>query len=219
MVLQNRSQPWVVATLLALGVFSCTREPASPRGTVPTTSIAVVEAAQGDATVVRGAAKLAAAPGLRLETGDRLETGTPGKMRVRMTDDSVLAIGAGTKLALAELALDEKARSGRIDVALGRFWMNVTKWTGSGESRYEIATPNAVAGVRGTTLWGDTDVDAICALEGSIEVRSRRNAALAPASLSAGNCASRLGEGELAPLSPTSEQIQKYLDEVLIRTK
>jgi hypothetical protein len=219
MAASNRSITRLAAMLIVVSSFSCSREPATPRGQASDPSIAVVEAVEGDASVVHGSQKTAAAPGLRLTAGDRLETGTPGKMRARLTDDSVLAIGANTTLALAELALDDAARRGRIDVALGRFWMNVTKWTGTGESRYEISTPTAVAGVRGTTLWGDTDVDAICALEGTIEVRSRRSPDLPPASLSAGNCASKLREGELAPLAPSPEQLQKFLDEILIRTK
>jgi hypothetical protein len=214
-----RSVPCLAAATLALGICSCTPEPATPRGGGGVPSIAVVEATEGEASVIHESKKLVAAPGLRLASGDRLETGTPGKMRVRMSDDTVLAIGSNTKLALAELSMDEETRRGRIDVALGRFWMNVTQWTGKGESRFEVATPNAVAGIRGTTLWGDTDVDAICALEGTIEVRSRRNEGISPATLSAGSCVSRLSEGELAPLTPTSEQLQKFLGEVLIRTK
>jgi hypothetical protein len=206
------------ALLLAFVTLSCT-EPATPRGDAGVASIAVVEAVEGEATVLHDSQKLAAAPGFRLKAGDGLETGTPGKMRVRLTDDSVLAIGAGTKLALSQLVADEVSRSGRIDVALGRFWLNVSTWTGTGSSSYEVATPNAVAGVRGTTLWGDTDVDAICALEGTVEVRSARDVTLTAATITAGNCASRLSKGELAPLTPTSEQLQKFLDEVLIRPK
>jgi hypothetical protein len=219
MAASNRSILSLAATLLAALSFSCAREPATPRGQASGASIAVVEAVEGNAFVVHASQKIAAAPGLRLAAGDRLETGAPGKLRARLSDDSVLAIGANTTLALAELAIDDAARRGRIDVTLGRFWMNVTKWTGTGESRYEISTPTAVAGVRGTTLWGDTDVDAICALEGTIEVRSRRSPDLPPATLSAGNCASNLRAGELAPLAPSAEQLQRFLDEILIRTK
>jgi hypothetical protein len=215
---QNPAAARLVAAVLALGAFSCT-EPATPRGVAGPVSIAVVEAVEGDVTVLHESKKLPAAPGLRLVAGDGLETGSPGKARVRLADDSILALGASTQLALTRLAMDEATRSGRIDVALGRFWMKVEKWTGTGASAYEVATPSAVAGVRGTTLWGDTDVDAICALEGTIEVRSVRDTTLAAASLSAGNCASRLSKGELAPLTPTSEQLQKFLDEVLIRPK
>jgi hypothetical protein len=219
MATHHRTIPYFITVLVVFGVCSCTPEPATPRGTGGVPPIAVVEATEGETTVIHESQKLTAAPGLRLAAGDRLETGAPGKMRVRLSDDSVLAMGANTKLALVELVMDGEARRGRIDVALGRFWMNVTKWTGQGESRYEVATPNAVAGIRGTTLWGDTGVDAICALEGTIEVRSRRNEDLPPSTLSAGNCASRLSEGELAPLTPTSEQLQSFLGEVLIRTK
>lgn len=214
----NRPVARLAAALLALGTFSCT-EPAKPRGAAGPASIAVVEAVEGDVTVLHESKKMPAAPGLRLVAGDGLETGSPGKARVRLADDSILALGASTQLALTQLAMDEATRSGRIDVALGRFWLRIEKWTGTGASAYEVATPSAVAGVRGTTLWGDTDVDAICALEGTIEVRSVRDATLAATSLSAGQCASRLSKGELKPFAPTPEQVQKFLEEVLIRPK
>ena len=204
----------VVLMLLPLCACSRTEELAGEMK-----SIARIEAIEGEAFVVRGTDRRAATSGASLGAGDRLETGSPGRMRVRLEDDSVLAIGASTKIELKELLLEGATRSGRLDLAAGRFWMNVTAWTGSGSSRYEIYTPNAVAGVRGTTLWGDTDVDAICALEGAIEVRSLRNPQIEAAKLTSGSCASRLSEGELAPLTPSSEQIQEFLGEVLIRTK
>lgn len=209
---------FLVSVSVLICVAGCTPDTADRGAAVADASIAVVEAAEGDSSVLHETQKIAAQSGLRLVAGDRLET-AEGKMRVRMKDDSVLAVGNNTRLALSDLAMDERSRSGRIDVAAGRFWMHVEKWTGSGDSRYEVATPSAVAGVRGTTLWGDTQVDAICALEGTIDVRSRKDASLQAAVLSDGRCAARLSEGKLAPLTPTPDQIQKYLDEVLIRTK
>jgi hypothetical protein len=137
-------------------------------------------------------------------------------VQVTLTDQSVVAIGPNTRLEMSAYAIDTDSRTGRITIAAGRFWMHVKKWTKPGASLYEVSTPNAVAGVRGTTLWGDTDVDAICALEGSIEVRSLRQSGLAAAVLSAGNCASQLSQGKLEPLAPTKEQLDKYLKEVLI---
>jgi hypothetical protein len=216
--MHDRLSVFLLTALLLASVSACTSEPAGRGAPVADASIAVVEAVQGEASVLHEAGRLAAQPGMRLAAGDRLQT-AEGKMRVRMRDDSILAVGSNTRLALSDLVMDEKARSGRIDVAAGRFWMHVEKWTGTGESRYEVATPSAVAGVRGTTLWGDTQVDAICALEGTIEVRSVKNTGIAPATLRDGNCAARLSEGQLAPLVPTTDQIGKYLDEVLIRTK
>jgi len=181
-----------------------------------TKAIGRVDAVEGSSSILHDGARSAAVVGAGLEARDSIETGTDGKIRIIFIDASVLAIGAGTHLALSELQIDDSNRSGRIDVAIGKFWMQVSKWQKPGSSRYEIATPNAVAGVRGTTLWGDTQVDAICALEGSIEVRSLKQSALPPATLSAGNCASALSQGKLEPMTPSSQQLQRYLGEVLI---
>ncbi len=150
-----------------------------------------------------------------LAAGDEVETGPDGKVRLRLVDASVLAIGNGTRIGLVELTQDDERR-GRLSLATGRFWMHVTAWIGSGASLVEVATPTAVAGVRGTTLWGDTDVDAICALEGTIEVRSLVAPTVPPVTLGAGSCASRLSRGELAPLAPGAEEVERYLREVLI---
>ena len=54
------------------------------------------------------------------------------------------------------------------------------------------------------------------ALEGSIEVKNIKDAAVAPVTLDAGNCAAELSAGKLTPLQPQAEQVQTYLDEVHI---
>ena len=79
--------------------------------------------------------------------------------------------------------------------------------------------PEAVAGVRGTTLWGDIDVDAICALEGTIEVRSLKSKRKKTKAkkLAAGQCAAQLSKGKTKLLEPTPGQVREYLSEVLIQ--
>lgn len=207
--------------LLAALLAACT--PEAPEETrvkaslQPIVTIGNIDAIEGDAFHWHDAQRNPAQVGAELRAGDRLETGVHGKIKATLSDKSVVAIGAGTQLQVSDLTVDDKGRTGRVKVAAGRFWMQITKWTGKGTSHYDVETPNAVAGVRGTTLWGDSEVDAICALEGTIEVRSLVEPALTPAKLEPGKCASELSHGKLAPFAPTPEQIEGYLSEVLIR--
>jgi len=176
-----------------------------------------IDALDGKAVLIHGDQRIAATAGYPVMAGDRLETGEGGKVQVTLVDHSVVAIGGGTTIEVSSLLLDaDGSRTGRLSVAIGKFWLHVTQWK-KGPSSYEITTPNAVAGVRGTTLWGDTKVDAICSLDGTVEVRTLKDdAGLAPVALTAGNCASKLSEGMLEPLAPSKETIDGYLKEVLI---
>ncbi|HSP97376.1 MAG TPA: hypothetical protein VL049_09065 [Candidatus Dormibacteraeota bacterium] len=53
-----------------------------------------------------------------------------------------------------------------------------------------------VAGVRGTVLSGDTTLDAICALQGTV------------------TCVTKMAAGETKPLVPTRDELARYLKEV-----
>ena len=85
----------------------------------------------------------------------------------------------------------------------------------------EFSTPNAVAGVRGTTLWGDVDRDLICALEGEIEVTSKKAKAkkkkkVKSKKIKAGKCAAKLSKGKTKSVKAKAKDVKKYLAEVLI---
>jgi hypothetical protein len=147
-------------------------------------------------------------------TGDVIETDASSKAKILLADDSVLAIGPKSRVNVSDLVLDSSGRTVRLQVLAGRFKIAITKFFG-GQTDYEIRTPTAVAGVRGTVLWGDTDLDAICALEGNIEVRPRTGAG-APARLSTGECVSQMAAGKTAPLKPSAEDLAAYLKEVTL---
>ena len=147
-------------------------------------------------------------------TGDIVETDANSKAKIILNDDSVLAIGPKSRVDVSDFALEAGGRNVRLQVLAGRFKIAIAEFF-SGSTDYEIRTPTAVAGVRGTVLWGDTELDAICALEGNIEVRPRSGAG-APAQLSAGQCVSQMATGKTAPLKPTAEELAAYLKEVTL---
>ena len=140
--------------------------------------------------------------------GDRIDTDDVSKVKILLADDSVLAIGPKSQVAIDELVLAPEGRKGRLRVLFGRFKVAIAAWL-SGPSDYQVDTPTAVAGVRGTILWGDTELDAICALQGNVEVRTVRGDAVAK--LETGQCVGHMGRGETVPLVPTREELEKYL--------
>jgi hypothetical protein len=177
-----------------------------------------IDALEGDVTLVRKKEKRAAVVGEAIRESDKLETAT-GKARVVFVDGSILAIGSKTSVKIRELKLSGGNRNAFFEVAFGKFWTKVAKWVGKGKPNYIVETPAATAGVRGTTFWGDTEVDAICALEGQIFVQTKKAPKAAPVeavTLTAGNCAADLSKGKQTALAPTADQVSAYLKEVTI---
>jgi hypothetical protein len=181
------------------------------------TYLAKVEALEGKPVIVRAGEEKPAEVGFEVLAADVVKTPAKSKIRLAFTDKTVVSLGDKSEMTVGGLEADEaKGRKGTLALAAGRFWMNVEKWAGQGESLWEVATPNAVAGVRGTTLWGDVKVDAICALDGTVEVRSTKNEKLKPMTCNAGTCASKLSKGKLAPMKPKPKQVQGFLKQVTI---
>jgi len=177
-------------------------------------TIGVVADLIGEARVEREGKLYRLYIGVPLSRGDKVSTLENAKIRILLKDESVLSMGPKTTVDLAELNIQSEERSFSLRVLVGRFKLQVAQWF-YGPTRGSVETPTAIAGVRGTTLWGDTERDAICALEGKIEVslkdqKEKKN-------LKEGECVSRMREGRLQPLKPTPEELKTYLDEVMIR--
>lgn len=172
---------------------------------------AVVAGINGTPTLYRDSKPQALHPGEPVRIGDVVSTDRESKVKLLLADDSVLSIGPGTQIAIDELTLGPEQRRGRLSVLVGRFKLAIAAWL-TGPSDYEVRTPTAVAGVRGTVLWGDTQLDAICSLQGTVEVRTVRGDATAK--LEPGHCVTHMAEGETTPLVPSHEELLRYLREV-----
>jgi hypothetical protein len=172
----------------------------------------VVVQVDGAPALERAGATQLLQPGRALERGDVIVTGDQSKVRIVLADDSVLAVGPKSRLIIESLALDGE-RAGRLQALAGSFKIAIAKWL-SGPTDYEIRTPTAVVGVRGTVLWGDIQLDAVCALDGKVEVRSRKGGAAAK--LGAGQCVQRMGLGTPVPLKPSPVELEEYLRAVTL---
>jgi len=167
----------------------------------------------GAPTVTRGSQTEPLKQGDTVRVGERINTDDASKVKILLADDSVLAIGPRSQVVIDELLLSGDSRTGRLNVLVGRFKIAIAAWLGA-RSDYEVRTPTAVAGVRGTVLWGDTQLDAICALHGDVEIRSLQGAPLAD--LHTGKCVADMGHGAAVALVPSAEDLAKYLKEVTL---
>ncbi len=115
-------------------------------------TIGVVRSATGAATVTRGNRILTAAPGLRLEAGDALDTGPAGSLGVILRDDSSLSLGPGSRLVVRDFLFSPEKGAFDLLVRLSRGTMaylsGIIGKLAPGKVRFE--TPTATIGIRGT---------------------------------------------------------------------
>ncbi|MEO1174422.1 MAG: FecR family protein [Myxococcota bacterium] len=134
---------------------------------------------RGEATLTRAAdggyARIDLERGMRVQEGDQLRTRRNSSLRIVFDDRSLLNIGENASVVVQSYKVQNgvKKRDVGIKVWAGRAWARVTKWFGGGQNSYEIRTPNAVAGVRGTEFSIDVAADGatqVTVYEGVVDV-------------------------------------------------
>lgn len=137
-------------------------------------SNAIVEVVQMPAWVERGGTRLPLAPGMELQNGDEVRTGTNSRLLLKTADGSALKLGENAKLKLSDM---EQQKDGVFAAALNlsqgafRFTTDVFARL-RGKRLVNITVATVTTGVRGTDLWGKSDGNKqiICLIEGRIEV-------------------------------------------------
>jgi hypothetical protein len=115
---------------------------------------------QGDALHTGEATWVALAPGNPVFRGDRLRTQAASKLKVLFQDDSVLTLAPGTELTVDEQVVPEGAGSqSYFSLLVGTVRALVSERYGDPGAQFELETPTAVAGVRGTQFIAAHDVD------------------------------------------------------------
>ncbi len=85
-----------------------------------------------------------------LQWNDLLETNAKGRLRVSLTDGSILSLGSNSQLRVVQH--DAASQQTALDLNYGKLRNQVTKITQPG-GKYEVKTPNAVIGVIGTDFY------------------------------------------------------------------
>ncbi len=84
--------------------------------------------------------------------GDTLQTGADGRVKVLLTDDSVITLSPSTKLKVRQQTFSrtEAKRESFFDLLEGRLRAAVARYSGNYTNSFKVKTPTAVAGVRGS---------------------------------------------------------------------
>jgi hypothetical protein len=101
--------------------------------------------------------------------GSRVRTGEKSEIVLRFTDGSILTVSERSSMLVTRVTSQERDRSAVV-LFFGKLWAKVTKQS---QPAFDVATPNAVAGVRGTefeTIVGDDGEARVVVKEGRVAV-------------------------------------------------
>ena len=114
----------------------------------------------GQAQRVAGGRTTPLAVGAPVFAGDVIETQKRTRLELKLADQSVLRLGPAARVDLSAASFGRSVEERQVSAKLrvGNVWAKVAKTVG-GESRFEVKTENAVAGVRGTTFRVDAARD------------------------------------------------------------
>jgi len=140
--------------------------------------VGTVAAIEGSAQIGRDGTWTDATAGAAVLRGDQLRTGRPGRLRVVFQDDSVLTLSDGSQMTVNDQTFDPQRGKGRslFQLVRGKVDALVSDYYHRSGTSYEIETPTAVAGVRGTDFivkYDDADeVTEVVGLSGEVQVHS-----------------------------------------------
>lgn len=183
------------------------------------TAAGEVVAMDGTGEIERGGAKLPLTLGTAVEVGDRVRTHTAGRVRLLFSDGSTLVLGEGSDLRIDEHVFDPSGGKTKtlLRVLEGKVRALVSEYYGDRSASYEIETPGAVAGVRGTEFIVEYDADRatsdIATFQGAVAVRSLADRAAEGVLVSADKITSVKNGRPPAPPRPLSASDKvRYLE-------
>jgi hypothetical protein len=132
-----------IALLLAISGPLAAAEPAG-----------VVKTVRGQVAIERSGASAVAAPGARVQAGDRIVTGADGQIGITLRDNTLLSAGPNSTLDLEHYAFDSTTHAGALDASVRRGTLAVVsgKIAKQSPEAVRFRTPNAILGVRGTSF-------------------------------------------------------------------
>jgi len=167
----------IASTLLALALGTTGAAMAQSVSKPPrSTPLAMVEAVQLSASVLRGGVSTPLAPGMELGSRDQVRTGPRSRVVLRTADGSTVKLGERGSFFLDNARMREDnvfEAAMRIAEGAFRFTTEALEKFG-GRREVNITVKTVTAGIRGTDLWGKSTSDSqiVCLIAGTIEVTS-----------------------------------------------
>jgi hypothetical protein len=169
-------QWWRLRLVVVLGLLSVL--PSAAAQAQQAKSIGQVTALEGNVTVLHQGQFAPEPLTLRKPVfqEDIIETDRVSKVRITLTDATVISLGEQSRLELKQFSYDpqQQTRAGRFAITLGIFRAILKEIIP--QSTIEVITPTAVAAIRGTDLMGEVTPNstAIVVLEGTVLVTNVR---------------------------------------------
>jgi FecR protein len=138
---------WIVGVLLSV-VICATPSPGRAQNIVGS-----VTAITGSAELQRGGATLKVSAPMPVELNDRFTTAAASQLVITLLDNSSLTLSESSSLSIDENVVTGGARaSTKVSLLGGSLHSVITRALRAGTPTFEVNTPNAVAGVRGTSF-------------------------------------------------------------------
>jgi hypothetical protein len=136
----------------------------------------VVATMEGTVEIGRAGVWAPAVVGSNVEVGDVIRTGTPGRVRISLRDESVVNLGDASEMAVDEHVYDASAGEARsvLELLNGKVRAIVSEHYKEPKAAFEIKTVTAVSGVRGTDFVvvhdRDTALTQVVGVSGLVDV-------------------------------------------------
>lgn len=104
----------------------------------------------GDCFVVSGGSRTALRLGQPVRVGDILEVAASGKLKLRMTDSSIISVAPGTQVAIRAYAVDGAGQLQDAALSLGQGLLRAIVEPVAGPAKFEVETAVGTAAVRST---------------------------------------------------------------------
>lgn len=134
---------------------------------------------KGRVTIHRSGTKIgvSAVNGMELQQNDTIKTRSKAYVRFKLSDGSILTLGEKAELTLDSFTYnpEKKKRRAFFKVAFGKLRVFANRMLKYRDNRFQIQTPTAVAGVRGTVfmVWVESPtVTRIACFDSAVEVSS-----------------------------------------------
>ncbi|MFN7826081.1 MAG: FecR domain-containing protein [Pseudobdellovibrionaceae bacterium] len=129
---------------------------------------------KGDVKISNGAKIESAKVGSKVKAGDTVSSGPDSRAKIVMADKNILNISPDTKITIEKYTNDAKSKEVELNVQQGKVRATVEQKYDGEKSKFNIKTPSAVAGVRGTdfltTYNPQTKVSSVITFHGTVAV-------------------------------------------------
>jgi len=137
-------------------------------------AIGTIAAVQGTIEVQRGKSWVALATGDEIGPGAQLRTAPSARAKLLLRDESVIDLGSASELTIESIDSPPVRRPSVLRLAKGKLHAWVSDHYREARARFEVETPTAVVGVRGTEMIviysPDTELTEVVGIQEQVEV-------------------------------------------------